>query len=337
MKSRKNLTKLTVLNKNSKKFLNFSNINLLFGYNKSGKTTVLERLNDIFVGKDRNHYINGTQTIPDEYDVIFLSSNENIKDHIKLSSKSLVRRLFQDNVVSSTLDASTKLIQEGAALALTQIEQYFKESFPNSKVEIKEINKPINFLIDNLSISLDLDTTSQNKEDLFSLIDLLVKQDNKETIVLIDDFCNDLDEESTIKFFNKISKIDAVFFLTTSKSIPQYIVDEEYKIFAVREDKLIEIPPLSTIILEALSLKEDGHTFEEYMLGNGYIKESYEASVLKNLIKYDQISSIIRILTSKNPIISDKYVENRVTIIPRTEDELKIYRYVFDLLELDYN
>lgn len=323
---------LSIFNKDNKKITEFSKINIIFGYSKSGKTTILSNLNNIFLGKDKHNLINGTQTIPGDFNVFYLGSKDGIKDHLKLSSKSLLRKMILENQFSKEFSDCCEQISKGISQAQLEIESLIREILPGVRLEINDSNNPLGLLVDNMNISLEMDTASEEKEELFSLVNALSKTTKNQTIVLIDDFNNDLDEETTIKFFDEINRSNAVFVLTTKKPIPQYLIDNDVRIFASRQLNLIPLPSLEKMVLNSQSYTEEYHTFEEYMLGIGYLKDSQEYKTMINLIKNDEYSNILRILTSKQPIISNIYERGKVTIIYKNEEERKLYEYILNII-----
>lgn len=325
---------LSIFSKNNKKILEFYKTNILFGYSKSGKTTILSDLNNIFLGKDKQHLVNGTQTITGDFNVFYLGSKDGIKDHLKLSSKSLIRKMVNNQTFSESFHHYCEKITEGVTGAQNEIDAIIRQVLPRTRIEIPGANKPLDFLLDNMSISLEMDSSTEEKEELFSLVNNLSKMTKNKTIVLIDDFNNDFDEETTIKFFEDIKDTDAYFILTAKNPIPQNLLTNEVQVYAVRNHQLYPIPPLEKLVVESQSNNEENHTFEEYLLGNGYLKNSGYSNLIIDAIKNDQISNLLRILTSKNPIISNKNENGFVTIIPRTEEEKRLYEYVFNLLNL---
>lgn len=332
-KTKKFMSNLSVFNKNTKKIFEFSKINILFGYSKSGKTTLLSGLNSIFLGKDHNNLVNGTQTVNGDFNVFYLGSKDGIKDHLKLSSKSLVRRMLNDQSFSDDFHHYCDDIIKGINGAQQEIEGVIRQVLPKTKIEIPDATRPLDLLLDNISISLEMDSSTEEKEELFSLVNSLSKMTKNKTIVLIDDFNNDFDEETTIKFFDEIKESNAYFILTSKKPISQHILTNEVQCYAVRHYQMIPIPPLDKLV--SLSQEqEENHTFEEYILGNGYLKNSGYAEIIVDNLKNDQISNLLRILTSKKPIISDKNHDGMVTIIPRTDEEKRLYEYIFGLLDI---
>ena len=324
-----------LFNKENKKNIEFSKINIIFGYSKSGKTTFLKDLNSIFLGKNKHILINGTQTISGDFNVFYLNSTDGIRDHLKLSSKSLVRKLIVESQFSNDFNGLCLELSKNITKAKDEIANILKEVLPNLTFSINNIDNPLNLLIDNAEISLNIESSTEDKEELFSLVESLGKLTKTQTIVIIDDFNNDLDEEATINFFDNINTSDAYFILSTKRPIPQHLINTKTRIFTLRNFELIAIPPFEKLALESQDAKEENHSFEEYMLGIGYLKESNEYKKLLETINLDVISNILRILTSKNPVISEKQISGKVTIIPENKMEQKLYQYIFELLNLN--
>ncbi len=331
---KENFQKLLVFDKEKQKFFNFSRINLIFGYAQSGKTSELSKLINIFSGKDKKHNVNGTQAMPNDFNIIDISNEEGVFSHLKLSSKSLVRKAIENSEYTDEIQQSFETINKGINQAQREIECFVHSILPDARIEISHIDKPMSFLLDNLSISLENDSSSASKWQLFSVVSKLVSETPTQTLVFVDDFNSDFDEEYTMRFFEKIRESEAVFFLTTNKPIPQSLIKDDTSVFAMRNGELIEIPSLKTMAIDAITDGPEFQTFEEYMLNTWYIKESEISTCFINVIQSDLNTNILRILTSKNPIISPVPINGRVTISPRSQGEDKLYRSLFEILQI---
>ena len=323
---------ISIFNKDTKNIRNFSKINLIFGYAKSGKTTFLEDVHQIMSGKDRHHLVNGTQVAPGDYNLFSVSTSEGIKDHLKLSSKSLLRRLLTQTKYSDSFPSFCDFISKGVSGAQSELETQVKTVLPNAKVEIQGLDSPLDLLIDNMEISLQMDSSTDEKEGIFSLVQALTKITNNKTVVLIDDFAKDFDEEDTLAFFSQIKNSPAFYFLTSKKPIPQNAITDSISIFAMREGEIIPIPPLKNLINITLNEGKEPKTFEEFMISSGYTANSGLSSFFEEYIRNDETANVFRILTAKNPLLCKKPVENRVCIIPKTKEENELYTKLFELL-----
>lgn len=322
--------KLTVFNKETKNFFVFSHINLMFGYAGAGKTSVISLLTSIFSGKDKKHQVNGTQTMPNDFNLLSVSNEEGVFPHLKLNSKSLIRKTIESGSYSEEMAASFASVQKGFSQAQAEIESLVRSILPNAKIEVTNLEKPMSLLLDNLSITLENDSSSESKWQLFSVITRLAEETQNRTLVFLDDFNNDFDEEYTIKFFEKMNKSKATFFLTTSKPIPQNLLGDSCSVFGIRNGKLIQIPSLPDIADEALTKDKSYQTYEEYMMDAWYIDKGEIKNLFVEQIKNDIHSNLLRLLTSKDPIIGPKPVEGKVTIVPRSKEEESFYKLVLD-------
>lgn len=325
--------KIGVLNKDSKKFLEFSKINLVFGYANSGKSTFLSELVSIFTGKDKHHLVNGTQTVPNDFNVLSLGSNEGISTHLKLSAKSLVKRLIVENKYSDSFGKACEKIEQGVAEAQSEIQDRIRETLPGTKVTVNDMDAPLNFLLDNISISMECDSSSDEKKNLFSLISSLSANSSLKTIVIIDDFDSDFDEESTLGFFDRILKTDAYFILSTKHPLPEpYLTNEETSIFCIRDFGTHVLPPIKQLLLDSIVGFPEYTTFEEYITGKGYLETSGIADLFLKAIQDSELANIQRILTSRNPVIGKERLPGKVTIVPRNDEEERLYASLFEML-----
>lgn len=330
-----NFKHLSLYNIKTRNIFKFSRVNLLFGYSFSGKTFSLERLKNIFNGKSKDTLVNGTEVISDEYNVFFLQTNDSITSHLKVSSKSLLKQLLLNlDFVKDLHNKYTNIYVELQNLKIT-LQNELSKFLPNISVDIDEKNDCLDFFLQNIEFSLISESTTKTKEDLFELIFAITKITNKQAIVLIDDFNNSFDEEDTIKFLTQIGKSNAYYFLTTKKPIPQFLLNLDFlSIFALRNNTLYPIPNIESLIIDSLDLKEENYSFEEYMLNSGYIKNSIDLKRnIQNLLT-DASCNVQRILTAKNPIITDTLVSGKVCLIYKNEFEFKLFNHIFELINI---
>lgn len=328
---------IAVFSKETKESFVFSHLNFVFGYAKSGKTSVLSDLVSILSGKDKHHLVNGTQAMPNDYNILFLSSSDGISAHLKLNSKSLLRRLIEENKFSPSFTTACDEIQKGISLARGEIEERIRAVLPGTKVDVSGAEAPLDFLMDNMNIVLDSDTSSDEKSKLFSIVNCLAESTACQTIVIIDDFNNDFDEEMTLGFFKEISETNACFILSTKKSMPQTVLDENASIFCVREERLIELPTLPKLIDSSFEKNANFATFEDYMSNHGYSRGSGLEEMYLSQMQNDEKSNIVRILTSHHPELVSHPQKGKVCICPRSADEEGIYKNVFSLLGIPLN
>lgn len=325
---------LLIINENKRKNLNFSRCNLVFGYCGAGKTKFLEELNGIFSGKNKNWLYNGCNISSMDFNVISISGNENINSHLKLSSKSLLSKYIAKNNFSNEFKIACETLSETLEYTRKEIELSLSNILNDAKVNIKSIDDPLDFILGNISITCSDISSSDERKSLLSLIKSITKLNGSKTIVLIDDFTNNLDEENICSFINDILNLDAYFVLATNKTIPQYFLNNEIKIFAIRDNEAFCFQDLDQLLIDAIEGQPEYYSFEEYMLGKGYTRKSGILNLYIDIIRNDINTNFFRILTSKNPIINDKYIKGKITIVPRSPNEEKLYKYIFELLKI---
>ena len=327
-----NFEKISVFDKDKKKFSTFSKINLLFGYAKSGKTSALSKLSDIFSGKDKHHLVNGAQAMPNDFNIIYVNSTEGLSNHLKLNSKSLVRKLIEMNRFSADFENASKDVQVGLESAKNELQLFLSRILPGSTIKMANENNIMDLLLDNVTVEVNSNSDSDGKWNLFSVVDGLASEIQNQTIVLFDDFNKDFDEEMTISFFEKLRKSSAIFILTSRRSFPQSLIHEEDSVFAIRNDEMIQIPPIAKMARDQIIQGDAYATFEEYMLNAGYLQASSIPDAFVKKILNDERQNVLRILTSKEPVINCSPIEGKVTICPNSLEEEKYYRQIFELL-----
>lgn len=330
----KKFSDLNVFDKNNKKFFVFSNINLIFGYAKSGKTTALSKLSDIFSGKDKHYLVNGTQTMPNDYNIIFVGSSEGLQSHLKLNSRSLVKKLIEITSFSKDFQTASENIQKNIQYAKDELQTLMSEILPGSSIKFDNEDSPIDLLLDNISIDMTSYSESSSKWNLFSLADSLSSKTDTRTLIFFDDFNKEFDEEMTIAFFERVRKSNATFFLTTRSVFPQSLISETDSLFAVRDDELHQIPSFGKLADIATKDTKERRSYEEYMIESWNKNNEAARSLFIEKIKNDKNLNILRILTSKSPVINCKPIGGKVTIIPSCKEEETIYKDLMDSLSL---
>lgn len=327
-------SQITVFDKENKNFFKFSPINLLFGYSGSGKTQTISNLISIFSGKTKKYLVDGAQATPNDFNIINISSGEGLSSHLKLSSKSLIRKTIEQSELDDEIKGSFDMVQRGFETAQNQLQTFIRKILPGATLEISNLERPMSLLLDNVSIDVESDSSSESKWSLFSIAKKLAEETNSKSLIFVDNFNSDFDEEFTIRFFDEMKKTNAYFFLTSSKPIPQYLLEDDTSVFAIRDMEMIPIPPLNAIALEGITESPEYQTYEEYMLDAGYMQNSTVLNSFLQALKSDVNSNILRILCSKHPVLSPAPIPGKITICPRSKAEEKMYKTIFESLTI---
>lgn len=314
----------------------FSKVNLFFGYSQSGKSSTLSFIESLFSGKEKKWMVNSSIVGSDDYEVISISDKEGINDHLKLSSKSLLTKIFLKSNYSDEFKNTCNNLSKYLTLAQDYLSETLSKKMPFLNMEIKKSGDPLEFLINNISLTFDSYSSSASKNALYSLIKVINENSlNKKLIFIIDDFNIFMDEEETCRFFNLMNETDATFFLSSSHPIPQHLLTDDMCLYSVRNGEAYFLPSLDKLIAESIFGQDQYMSFEEYMLNAGYAKNSGEIAKKVQIIKDDLNCNLLRILCSKNPSLDDGDGKSSlVRITPRDDIEKAIYLYVFNMLEI---
>jgi hypothetical protein len=319
-----------------------SKINLFYGYNNSGKTYLAKLFNDGFNQKIKSLFlVDGAQVGKTDYEVIFINSKENIEDHVKFTSKSILRKIFMNKIIENVNK------EDG-------FEDYLYKKFESINENlIKMLETFNNDLSAKMNISLEIDTledfianyikitfsqndisSSSNKINFYKTITEYVVSSNHSKIIIIDDFDSFLDEESTFKFLNMLENVDNhTFLLFSNKPTSLTYAIGKYNIFSIREDKLIDLSNIKKMIQYSFfNEKEERYSFEEYVIENKLIllKEEYQL-ILDSISKNININ-LGRMLVNKEYSFNIKSNEI-IKIIPNSEIEKSYLEYIEQLLK----
>ncbi len=322
---------LALFSNEKRKNIYFSNINLFFGYSGSGKTTLLDDLSSIFNGKNKNYLMNGIPIHSNDFNIIKVSSFEDLSSHLKMSTKSLLKKYFHEIIYSEQFITESNSILSSIKALATEMSSSIQDILPDSELEFSYDNL-IDVILDLSTIVTKEDSHSYYKRSLLKLVDDLSKLTSKKTLILMDDYDSSLDEDALIDLFDIMTKSNAYYFLTSSKPLPQQFISEYITIFGVRDGKLIPFPNIKDLISSCLESQPTYKSFEEYMLSKGFIETSGIVDMYIRKLKEDQCANLMRILTAKNPIVTNTPSPGKVCIIPKSKEEEEIYNAALEIL-----
>lgn len=322
---------ITLFEDSTKEKIVFSDTNLFFGYAKSGKTSIFEKLVSIFSGKEKSWTSNSAHIRPGDFSIISIGPDETIGSHLKLTSKSLLRKALEKAKYSDQFWEQSNQLSKSLSSIREELENSIKTVMPSAKVSIASSTEPVDLLLDNMSISINDDSGSSSRQYLFNIANEIGKESNVPTLIFADDFTYGLDEEMIYDYFSSLQP-NCYYFLSSKTPIPQSLLTDDKSIFAVRDSKLISILPVLQMIKNSLEEQPSNTSFEEYMLNDGYKEASGEIKDIEDAILYDERSQFLRILTAKDPTISSVYEQGKVSIVPRNKNELVFYEQLFKTL-----
>lgn len=329
---------------NKKKLLNIGKINIFYGYSNSGKTTFAEDLEEGLLGKDKSFTINNLSILKEENNVILINSKESIIDHIKLSSKSYLKKLYISRL-QSYFDEHNEIVENinnnfiDANSFLEKLCYDFNQKTSLGKIHMSiGIDNESDIINNLMKVEFETETisSSASKELLFMLVSL-IEQDGQNTHIIIDDFDAFLDEETTIRLFSELEKINGTVYLFTNKPNSMMFALGRYPIFNIREEKILDFSNILFLLKKSLEdlIPIENQTYEEYMLNYGYFENSGELAKIESTIKNNSIYNLGRMLTSKNFTITNAIDYSKISIIPANEYEERFLKYIESLINND--
>lgn len=319
-----------------------SKINIFYGYNGVGKTYLSRLFHDGFMQKNKKIFmINGKQVAKTDYEVFYLSGLDSIEDHMKLSSKSLINKIFMPDIVN--------LVNEDS-----EFEEFLFEKFSQMNQKISEILEIINQNHKNkLTLKIDFDTLeelitsivkvsfenenlseSQSRMFLYdSIMEYLRKNINKK-VVIIDNFDLFFDESNNYNFLKSLEKIEnSIFILFTNKGTSLSYSLDRYGIFTMREKKIIDLSNIKSMLQYSIIGEETNrYSFEDYITSQGLIltDQEYEG-IKKNIVRNININ-LSRMLINKEYSF-DYRDEILVKILPNSTHENNYLKYIDTILK----
>lgn len=296
----------------------FGKINIIYGPNLSGKTTLSTNLEEIFLGKDKTAKFNDLPIEKATFSVIKIDSNFDINEFIKLTSKNIFKNKIKDILNNTDLaDFREKQIE---LLEILQKELNSKLEDESSIIKRKIKNLEIDDLLLNL-----IEGSSESSKSEENLFYIKTKLDNSisNNIIIIDDFDAFLNEDSIIKLFNILEEIDGIAFLFTSNSQSLFYSLKDYSNFVLRDGHLYD---LNTVI----NKHTDSNNINDYLINDLY------STLLTNLYKNQRlVNSLGRVLNNRNINIttSKEYKRGYVNIYCNNESEFEFLTHVKKFLD----
>lgn len=309
-----------LFNLSSKKydiFEKFGKINIIYGPNLSGKTTMSTNLEEIFLGKDKTAKFNDLPIEKAMFSITKIDSKFDINEFIKLTSKNI----FKNKIKNILNDPNLADFREKQIELLEVLQQELNTKLENDSNVIKWKIKDLE--IDDLLLNLIEGTSvsSKSEENLF-YIKTKINNSIPNNVIIIDDFDAFLNEDSIIKLFNMLEEIDCISFLFTSKSQSLFYSLKDYNNYALRN---CHIYSLNSFINNEI----DSNNINDYLINDLY------STLLINLYKNQRlINSLARILNNINVNITTSKVSKNgyVNIYCNNESEFKFLNQVNSFL-----
>ena len=336
-----------------KYIMNAGKLNVIYGHSGSGKTQILNLLNDGFSAKSKNSFrVDGMEVQKSNFEILFFDAKQDFSNQIKMDSKSLFRKIVFELINSQVEDLALNgrdFVREFNQFfndIKTPIDTWIKsltsissDGSLNYKIEIESIND----ILTNIFTILMGDEASGSSQSyskllLYSLVIEYIKKYPKNYIVLIDNFDADLDEENTLLLLDHLIEhldLNATFILTTNKNTSFQYTFNRCKTFCLRKNKIFDFSKLFNFY--KLSQVEDGNkenfSYEDYIVNSPYIDQETMQRDFQEISLF-MAYSIGRLLTNRNVTLQDNTLamSKGVTIVTNNHHEMQFYRYVQNLI-----
>lgn len=157
-----------------------NNLAIIIGNSRSGKTEILNTLEQGLKGKINEFYVDDQKVNNDSFQVTYLQEYFNLKESLKLSKTSTLRNLLIQNINKNIINSNQKNYQT-ISMKLTELHENFYNLLNESSFNFLNKNDVIN---NNLELKANLEIFSIN-----NIIDKLLKIQiiNNETNNIIDE------------------------------------------------------------------------------------------------------------------------------------------------------
>lgn len=250
---------------------NFSKINVIFGSNSSGKTTIINNLIEIFSGKDKTAKINDILISKDDYNIINIDSEFEISELTKLTSKNLNKIRIQ-NIIN---DQNNFYLKDEFSKFLISLQNKLDETINKDSIlkrEIKDQN------IEDLALNLiEGNINASKSEENILFIKEKVKIQNTKNIILIDDFDIYLNEDKTFEILKLLESLDAIVFLTTNKPEALFYSYKNYSNFVCKNSSLKSLKSI-------LDIANENTEITTYLLNTLYLETLIDSFNLDKII-----------------------------------------------------
>lgn len=279
--------------------LDFNNLLVINGANKTGKSKLLKLLERGFAGEVEGFFVNNNRVYKGDFNTIFVGDYNNFSTDFKLTKSNIFKKMIYDDILN-TINSQDMLARVNNIFNI--IDQRV-----NSSLEKDELLKDIKFNIniDNIDKIIEKFTEIYIEDYLLDdkvtprsllrklLINLSLYQCEKNSleniIVFIDDVDTSLDEKeifNLIKTLEKNKKIN--FVVSSSRNIYSYI-DNKSCVYKINNDILTNIVNIDGCIKETIIRNEyikqgSSDNFESFYEENEYLINEEDLNYFKNNI-----------------------------------------------------
>lgn len=336
--------------------LSFNKNLIIFGSNKSGKTSLLKLLKDGLNGNNKNFSLNSLECKKEEYHIIYFDEETDFNNEFKFTKNNIFKTSLYDAIyknidkekilseINNSLDNIDKAVNK-------YLDNNINNNFKNKltfNIDIDDIDKIIDKFT-TIYVNDLIDTKEISKSDKRKLIYQLLlfnTPKDKKTFIIIDDFDLYLDNEGIVEILNLITilnKGNCHFIISTNNSnIYNYLDLNNFSIYKTKDYKLINFNNIDDILKKYI-LFEQYQNYDSKMEYLEFIQDNYhlitnnDLNRIKNTLYNFQKNNIGIILVSNKVYFTSLY--NNILnnyIFYKDKFELELLKLVCEKLLTDY-
>lgn len=296
--------------------INLNKNAIFFGQNNTYKNNFINTLIDVFNGKNKSLLINGLAQNLDDFNVIFISEDNDFAKEFKFTKGNALKNLIYNDIVKKIneekiINYANEIFDSIDEKVNKLLDRKINKKSNNNlslQIEIPDLNSIIdkftNIYVDDLLLNNSDISKAMKRKLLYQLYFLDIKNNcDKTNIVIINNFDVYLNSNEIIEVLNSINELsneNCHFILSSSSNIFEYISLSSFAIYKINN--------------HLLSLNVLDLAIKNYIIKRNFIGETqnFEDFYIKNegLIEKEEILNIKSILFSKYPILLSKILNS---------------------------
>lgn len=330
--------------------ISFENNVIIFGANNSGKTKILKSLNDAI--KNGTAIVNSLKITKGDIDVCFFSEETDFNDEFSFTKSNIFRATIYNSIMNNInkeqllkeVNLTFDKIDEKVNDYLEHKVSFFSDSNIKFDINIDDlddiINKFTSVYINDLNESKKIPKSFKRKL-IYQLA--LLDNNDKERIIIIDNFDLYLDTSNIIQVLNFISNYSSEhchFILSSSNPLIYNYINKYFDIYKVTNNKLCKFPIVDDLIKKGILMAEFENSkelipFEEFYSQNIHLINENDVNLFKkNYLAY-QSTNIGIILTSNFVTFNDVKISVPF-IFTKGNCELYFLKFLCEALLTEY-
>lgn len=290
---------------------------IFFGKNTNYKNKLFSNLVDGLTGKKKNIMINDATYNYKDYNIITINEDNDFANEFKFTKSNALKQIIYNDVINKIneeklINYTNEIFDTIDEKVNSLLDRKINKKSDNNisfRIEIPDINSIIdrftNIYIDNILLNDSEISKSMKRKLLYQLYFLDIKNTEKNTIVIINNFDVYLNVNETINILNTINSLtndNCHFILSSCNNVFEYLNYDLFNTYKITNNKII---PLNTIDI----------AIKNYIIKKEYNNNQsldYDAFYDENeqLISNDEITDIKNKIISKYPHLVSKILNS---------------------------